>query len=209
MDFYTLPLIINDRRAIITKLNEFNIFSEDKTFIIETNDLQSFHLLSINKESIFKTFVEGNTDLALSELEPECKIENNNITLRLSPRKKVETTIQEKAKEEEQPLNYDDLENYNAKKKEVAKPISLISKERNIHVGQISENAHIQCKITEHGSIHIIANINTDLKAFCESPASNIEILLQLAINNTVFQVVNIRIQCIGKYSLNMRGIQN
>lgn len=187
MNFYTLPLIINDRRAVITQLNEINAFSEDKSFIIETNDLQSFHLLSINKESIFKTFVEGNADLNLTELEPECKIENKHIILSFSSRKKVENPFQEIEKEEIKPLNYDDLENYNAKKKEVAIPKSEISKERNILVGQIAGNAHIQCKISEHGSIHLIAHVNDDLKGFCESAAANIEIVLQLAINNSVF----------------------
>jgi len=188
MNFYTLPIIINDRREIVTQLNEKNIFSDEKTYIIETNDAQSFHLLSINKEVVLKTFIENTTDFPLADLTPECSIENGKIILHLSPKKKQVSSVPEKEDEAEQPLNYDDLEAYQSRKKEQAKPIPTIQNETLIRVGNIGQNLNIQCKISPHGSIHLIAFIYDDLKTFCESELANLEIILQLSINDQLLR---------------------
>src|ERR1700754_1731726 len=97
MKFYSIPVIINDRREILLELTESNIETKHKSYIIEVPSLTSFNLLSILRSSVIKTFVEGTRDLSMSQMDADCSYQNGMVTLRLYEQQP------EQAKEQAQP----------------------------------------------------------------------------------------------------------
>lgn len=114
MKFYSIPVIINDRREILLELTESNILSKNSSYIVEVPSLTSFNLFSILRSSIVKTFVEGTRDLNMSQMDADCSYQNGLVTLRLYEQqpekpKTPQTTEPEKPKEK---LSYEDLEDF-------------------------------------------------------------------------------------------------
>lgn len=114
MKFYSIPVIINDRREILLELTESNINSKNNSFIVEVPSLTSFNLLSILRSSIIKTFVEGNRDLNMLQMDADCTYQNGLVTLRLYEQQ-IEKPKPQQAAEPEKPrekLSYEDLEDF-------------------------------------------------------------------------------------------------
>lgn len=180
MDFYTLPVIINNRREVITQLNNHDIYSENRTYVIETLDGVHFPLLSIHKNFTFKTFIENTQDYHLSELEPICLIDKKNVFIHFQPREEKKGIDQQEAKRPE-PLNYDDLEDFYFDEKPGEVSPSVEQNDQQYKELEISNDLIIQFKVNASGSILVIAKyIGDNLKSFSESEASNFNIFLQL-----------------------------
>jgi hypothetical protein len=114
MKFYSVPVIINDRREILLELTEANILSKNNSYIIEVPSLTSFNLLSILRSSVIKTFVEGTRDLSMLQMDADCSYQNGLVTLRLyeqQPEQAKEQVLPEAEKPKEK-LSYEDLEDF-------------------------------------------------------------------------------------------------
>lgn len=83
MNFYSLPVIINDRREIILELvpEAGRDAITSAGFIIEVPALTNFNLFSISRDSILKTFVEYTRDIPLSDMAVACTYAGNEVTM--------------------------------------------------------------------------------------------------------------------------------
>ncbi|KAA5533445.1 hypothetical protein F0919_12965 [Taibaiella lutea] len=114
MKFYSIPVIINDRREILLELTESSVTTGNSSYIVEVPSLTSFNLLSILRSSVIKTFVEGSRDLNMAQMDAACSYQNNVVTLRLyerQPEKPKEQKAAEPEKQKEK-LSYEDLEDF-------------------------------------------------------------------------------------------------
>lgn len=157
MKFYTIPVIINDRREILLELTESGVFSEHKSFIVEVPSITNFNLVSILRQGLIKTFVEGNKDLSLAKMETDCTLHNGIVTLRIYEQA-LKPKAEPEVKEPEQPkakLSYEDLEDFIPRfsKEKQEEPIVPVA-EKQIALG----------------------NANSHLSAFFESKASGVYI---------------------------------
>jgi len=114
MKFYSIPVIINDRRELLLELTESNVANKNSSYIVEVPGITSFNLLSVMRSGIIKTFVEGSRDLNMMQMDADCSYQNNVVTLRLYERqpekpKEQQPAAPEKPKEK---LSYEDLEDF-------------------------------------------------------------------------------------------------
>src|SRR5690242_3375114 len=86
MKFYSIPVIINDRREILLELTESNVTNKNSSYIVEVPGITSFNLLSVLRSGVIKTFVEGSRDLNMMQMDADCSYQNNVVTLRLYER---------------------------------------------------------------------------------------------------------------------------
>lgn len=181
MDFYTLPVIINNRREVVTQLNQHGVYSENRTYVIETLDCVHFPLLSIHKNFIFKTFIENTPDYYLSELEPSCYCENNRIFITFKLREEKKEAKEQQETKRPEPLNYEDLEDFYFEEKSTDSLSDVEQNNQQYEEFEISKDLTIQFKVNALGSILIGAKFTgNDLKTFSESESSNFNIFIQL-----------------------------
>src|SRR5690606_12192057 len=115
-----------------------------------------------------------------------CFLEKNQITLKLKKKEAI-VEVADEISELDKPLNYDDLEDFEYRN-EKTKAAEQSKKERRILVGSLDQKINIQCKISAHGSIHLLAIIEHDLKEICESKEATFDIILQLSIDQQLYQ---------------------
>lgn len=140
MNFYSLPVIINDRREVLLELTEQTIQSKNNSYIIEVPSITSFNLLSVLRENTIKTFIEGTKDIPLSRIEAECTFMNGVITLRLYEPQPKQETAEEKPAATKEKISYEDLEDFTFKEKK-AKTDPVITVEKSEQIGQA--NSHL------------------------------------------------------------------
>ncbi len=140
MNFYSLPVIINDRREVLLELTEQTIQSKNNSYIIEVPSLTSFNLLSVLRENTIKTFIESTKDIPLSRIEAECTFMNGVITLRLYEPQPKQETPEEKPAVTKEKISYEDLEDFTFKEKK-AKTDPVITAEKSEQIGQA--NSHL------------------------------------------------------------------
>jgi hypothetical protein len=113
MKFYSIPVVINDRRELLLELTEANLTTKNSSYIVEVPSITSFNLLSILRSGVIKTFVEGTRDISINRIDADCSYQNGLVTLRLyeqEAEKPKEKAIEpEKQKEK---LSYEDLEDF-------------------------------------------------------------------------------------------------
>jgi hypothetical protein len=113
MNFYSLPIIVNDRRSLLLELTEAASSRRLNSFIVEVPDITGFNLCSILSKGVIKTFVEGRKDIALQHLASVCTFNGDTVSWRLfQPESPKPAENEEPATKER--LSYEDLENYSA-----------------------------------------------------------------------------------------------
>jgi hypothetical protein len=83
MNFYSLPIIVNDRRSLLLELTEAASSRRLNSFIVEVPDITGFNLCSILSKGVIKTFVEGRKDIALQHLASVCTFNGDTVSWRL------------------------------------------------------------------------------------------------------------------------------
>ncbi len=123
MDFYSLPIIINDRREKIINLYKNK---EDITafkYIVETHKNAHFIIAEIPAESALKSFISGKEDEALKDSTIQCMLKGNELQITISPKIAEPLIVEQSAEEEKEEtpkiFSYEDLELFqSAPKKE-------------------------------------------------------------------------------------------
>jgi hypothetical protein len=121
MNFYSLPIIINDRREMLLELVEQYSNPRNNSYIIEVPSLTSFNLLTILRENTIRTFVEQSKDIPLSNIETDCTFKNGVVTLRLFENIPLIINTPEEPQAPKEKLSYEDLEDFSPKAK--ARPV--------------------------------------------------------------------------------------
>jgi hypothetical protein len=124
MKFYSLPIVINDRREMLLELTLQRDGQQYNNYIIEVPSLTTFSLVTLFRNQILKTFVEGTKDIPLSQLDAFCSYTTGAATIRLKERKPLIVPEPEKptAPEVKEKLSYEDIEAFVPKK---TKPSNL------------------------------------------------------------------------------------
>lgn len=114
MKFYSIPVVINDRREILLELTEPSVAAKPGSYIVEVPSLTSFNLLSILRPGTIKTFVEGSRDLDMNRIDADCSYEDGMVTLRLYEQQQEQAKEQPKTEPErpKERLSYEDLEDF-------------------------------------------------------------------------------------------------
>lgn len=123
MDFYSLPIIINDRREKIINLyhqkDDITVFK----YIVEAHRNAHFNIAELQADSILKSFIPQHPDLDIKDCIVHCTLESDTLRLHISPRQKqplYEAPEPEQEAPEPPPVySYEDLELFkSAPKKE-------------------------------------------------------------------------------------------
>lgn len=144
MNFYSLPIIINDRREMLLELTEQHLTHNNTSFIIEVPSLTSFNLFSILREGTIKTFVENSKDIRLQNINAECTFKNDIVTLRLFENKPVPQAIPAapEVTETREKLSYEDIEDFVPKEQQKPKAdLFEAIEDRNENLG--NANSHL------------------------------------------------------------------
>lgn len=147
MNFYSLPVIINDRREMLLELTGQQIPSRNNTYIIEVPGLTSFNLLTILRENVIKTFVEGSRDIPLSRIASRCSYRDGVLSLHLSEMqpKPLPAAAPEQAAPPKERLSYEDLEDFmpqDKPKPSTAEPV--FTGDESISLGQVNSHLALQ-----------------------------------------------------------------
>lgn len=124
MDFYSLPIIINERREKIINLNYRQEAQTEFEYIVEVHKHAHFIVSEIQADSVLKSFIPQQHDLLIKDCRVECVLNNHTLAIGIYPKKQeaeiVANTTQE-VKPPAKPLSYEDLELFKSapKKQEV------------------------------------------------------------------------------------------
>jgi len=150
MNFYSIPVIINDRREMLLELTEQHIQSRNSSYIIEVPSLTSFNLCSIQRRQMIRTFVEGTADIPLSRIEAECTYQGDTITLRLfEPKISAPPPVQEQPAARER-MSYEDLENFVAGHKPPRQESTVTPADQHILLGQANSHLNLSFESNAH-----------------------------------------------------------
>ncbi len=72
---YSLPIIINNRREVISELLENNADTNGRAFVVECTQNTYFNIFTIDVHTIIKTFIEGTSDLVFKNMQASCSYE--------------------------------------------------------------------------------------------------------------------------------------
>ncbi len=150
MNFYSLPVIINDRREMLLELTEQNIQAKHNSYIIEVPSLTSFNLFSILRENTIRTFVEGNRDIPMSRVEAACTYINGIVTLRLFEHQPEPPKQEERQEPVKERLSYEDLEDFVAKDKPKQKEPAVVLSEKTEQLGQVNNHLSLSFESQQH-----------------------------------------------------------
>lgn len=181
MKFYTLPVVINDRREIVLELTEQQAIQKHRSFIVEAPALTNFNLLSVLRHSVVNTFVEGTKDLPVKDLEVNCSYNNGLVTLSLEEKKIADIELLEptepiapKAK-----LSYEDIEDFVPKAKQAKQPEDLPVAEQEINLGNINESVGLDFGFKQNA----ILVKGRQIKAITQELFDNNKVTVKIALN--------------------------
>lgn len=188
MNAYVLPLLINNRRETTTQLLADG-WNDGKKYLIEITGGLKADLLSLPYNSILRASTENGADIALQDLEHEVSVTDEYILLRLFMARKVAAQIlPEDAPEEHTPLTYEELEAYrNKQPKAISLPENKRFQANKRKVGRWRQEVDIWLIQDEGGGLHLSASEQGDLGRFCQTPAANIPIRIQLETDGSVY----------------------
>ncbi|WP_118949795.1 hypothetical protein [Taibaiella helva] len=155
MNFYSLPVIINDRREMLLELTEQHFTPKNNSYIIEVPSLTGFNLFSILRSSVIRTFVEGTKDIPMSRIEAECTLNEDVVTLKLfEPRPAAPDPAEEQATQPKERLSYEDLEAFVRRDKKPKPEAAVPLAEQARQLGQA--NSHLALSFeSKQNVIHV------------------------------------------------------
>lgn len=197
MNFYTLPVIINDRREKIINLNNYTTQNTAQQYIVEAHKSSHFLLLEIKKTAIFQSFISGKEDIELHQYQVKYHLEGNNLIVKFEKKAPIfdipvidipDTEI----KEEPTPLSYEDLELFKSvpKKKEVTKITNeeeTISSNSEI-IGVFQDIITLISNTYSNGAILLTGYVKGNYDAIKDPNLKNLNICIQIQVQNEVYQ---------------------
>lgn len=152
MNFYSLPVVINDRRELILELlpqGTRNDNNRNASFIVEVPSLTNFNLFSILRENKIKTFVEQTKDISLHNINATCTLQNGELTmlLREEAPQIAQPAVQSVAAPEApkpEKISYEDIEDFKPKEQAVPKQEALpVLPEDSILLGNANDHVSL------------------------------------------------------------------
>src|SRR5690606_591513 len=120
MNYYILPIVINDRREITLPLVAGGV-ADQAAYIVEVPENVHFNVFSLLKDAEIKSLIPDTTDLPIGRLSPVYSLEDDHLTVSFNVHTNRHTNNEPESvtSEEEKPpaLTYDDLDAYVPKKK--------------------------------------------------------------------------------------------
>lgn len=191
MNYYVLPIIINDRREVNLQLSNETISSNTTNkYIVEVPENMQFSLISMLRDAEIRSFVPETTELDLADLHTSYILSNNKLTVSLQAKQKTQQIIAEPEPEQPKdlPLSYDDLDSYQPQKK--AKPIIPDIPEvssSSIAIGNYENIMAISANNYSTGALNIFATVGNNLNQISgQFPDLTIEI--NLLTNDRLYQ---------------------
>lgn len=190
MNYYIIPIVINDRREITLPLVSGGA-SERATYIVEVPENVHFNVFSLLKDAEIKSLIPETSDLSIGRLAPAYSLNDNHlkVAFNISTNKHTNNEATSIANEEEQPpaLTYDDLDAYVPKKKVSKTPPAPTVVSTTNSIGKYQNVLHLFANNFDNGSFSIMGDVAKDYSVLNTSLFPNMKVSIELNINDQLY----------------------
>lgn len=174
MNYFILPVIINDRREINLSLQPQQGGKAPK-YIVELNENVHVSILSILSDSILKTLIPDTKDVAIASLRPVFELNGQCLSIYLKPQDNTPAATTETAQQTNVALTYDDLESYRPSKKQEKAKTPGINSNSSV-IGSYQGALSIHANTFDNGALHITASLEANLDQLLDKPLPQLEV---------------------------------
>jgi hypothetical protein len=190
MNYYILPIVINDRREITLPLIAGGS-SENATYIVEVPENVHFNVFSLLKDAEIKSLVPDSTDLSIGRLAPVYSLEGDHLKVVFNVRTNTTTTHQvtstSEEKEQTPALTYDDLDAYVPKKKESKTPPPPTVVSTTNSIGKYQNVLNLFANNFDNGAFSIMGDVTQNYSVLNATQFPNMRVSIELNINEQVY----------------------
>ncbi|WP_129019824.1 acetate and sugar kinases/Hsc70/actin family protein [Edaphocola flava] len=190
MNYYILPVVINDRREVTLQLQ-----SQDQPvhnqYLIEVPENVHFNLFSMLKDADIRTFIPETQDIHIGNLSPAYTLEGNKltVTLRAQEQAPIVPAAPDPEPEAEAPLTYDDLDTYKPAPKQQPQffdaPPPVMSASSNI--GHFAGCIEITANNYSNGAFNVFGNIGHRLPELNNDQFPDLHISVELVVGTHTY----------------------
>jgi hypothetical protein len=193
MDFYSVPLIINDRREKIINLYTQSEHITLYKHIIETSKNAHFHIVEFTPQATLKSFIENKADISLSACEFQFDLIANELKVKIYTQKEniVEPPIEATVAEEHTApiLSYEDLDLFEQVPKSISpqpiQPPTVTANSQTIGVWQ--DTIKIIAHNYSNGACLISGYITSNFENLLNINFKDLTLSIELHLNNEIF----------------------
>ncbi|HRP89899.1 MAG TPA: hypothetical protein PKX92_07655 [Edaphocola sp.] len=182
MNYYMIPLVVNDRRVINLPLREKDL-QVSSSYLIEVPEKIQFNILSLLKDASIKSLILGKKDLTSSDFTTSYLLKGNELKVILNAKANTSET---KTKEESNApaLTYDDLDVYvpKAKKKDIPQITST-----NENIGIYENTIELSALNYSNNSFVISGHVKENYENLLKKEFPNLIITIELNANGTQY----------------------
>lgn len=191
MNYYILPIIINDRREVTLQLQQQENATENR-YIVEVPENVHFNLFSMLKDADIRTFIPETSDISIGSLSPSYTLQDHTLTISLKAKPAKAPIMPEPEKKEEKeeaaPLTYDDLDTYKPVVKKAAPQFfdAPVQSESST-VGYYADSITITANNYSNGAFNVLGNIGNRLEAVNNSNFPDLKIIVELEAEGKIY----------------------
>ncbi|RQO31551.1 hypothetical protein DBR32_06225 [Taibaiella sp. KBW10] len=190
MNYYILPIIINDRREVTLQLQGQDRTTENR-YIVEVPENVHFNLFSMLKDADIRTFIPGTSDITIGSLSPSYILEGQTLTISLKVKPApVAAAPQEPENKEAAPaaLTYDDLDTYKPEVKKAAPQFfdAPVQSETS-NIGYYGDCIAITANNYSNGAFNVLGNIGNRLETIHNSTFPDLKIIVTLEVGDQIY----------------------
>ncbi len=187
MNYYILPLVVNDRREISLPLVH-GTNNQMQHYIVEVPENAHFNILSLLKDADIKSLISEARDLEIGSLQPAYILEENKLRIRFLIREKLEVPVSTAVEEQAPPaLTYDDLDAYVPKKKEPQMFAAPQVSSTTDNIGTFGGAINLFANNFNNGAFSILAEAKEQFEQINNESFPDLQVSIELDINGQVY----------------------
>lgn len=189
MNYYILPVVINDRREVTLQLQHQEQPVQNQ-YLIEVPENVHFNIFSMLKDADIRTFIPETQDVHIGNLTPTYTLTDHKLTVVLKVQETAvpEPVAQEPEPEEEAPLTYDDLDTYKPAPKQTPPqffdaPVQSASS----NIGYFAGCIEITANHYSNGAFNVFGNVGHQLAELNNARFPDLQVSVQLLIGDRTY----------------------
>lgn len=184
MNYYILPIIVNDRREISLPLMS-GTNDKKQRYIVEVPEHVHFNLLSLLKGSEIRSLIAETKDIEIGTLTPQYQLDGDQLNIIFSTRSFSPPAPTGTMTEEQPPaLTYDDLDAYVPKKKTTPIFDAPALNSTTTEIGHHNDAIHLIANNFDNGAFSILGNVSGDLSRINDAAYPDLKVNIQLNTND-------------------------
>lgn len=184
MNYYILPIVLNDRREVTLQLQHQDLPVENQ-YLVEVPENVHFNLFSMLKDADIRSFIPETNDIYIGSLSPTYTLQGHNLVISLNVQEQAPAPLPDPEPEAETvaPLTYDELDSYKPEPKKKATPLfEAPVQSATSHIGSFADCIEITANNYSNGAFNVFGNVGHKLSMLNEETFPDLKVTINLVV---------------------------